>query len=187
VSARAAVGAAARCQRHRGPDETGTWAGGEAIFGFNRLSIIDIDLSHQPLIWGPPESPERYAILHNGEIYNYLELRKELADLHLAQFHTEGDAEAIVAAYHYLGPSAVGKLRGMFAFLIWDSERGELFGARDPFGIKPMFYASGPGGVAFSSEKKSLLELASTLGIGTELDRTALQHYLVLQYVPEPE
>ncbi|HEV8558911.1 MAG TPA: asparagine synthase (glutamine-hydrolyzing) [Actinophytocola sp.] len=187
VSARAAVGAAARCQRHRGPDETGTWAGGEAIFGFNRLSIIDIDLSHQPLIWGPPESPERYAILHNGEIYNYLELRKELADLHLAQFHTEGDAEAIVAAYHYLGPSAVGKLRGMFAFLIWDSERGELFGARDPFGIKPMFYASGPGGVAFSSEKKSLLELAPTLGIGTELDRTALQHYLVLQYVPEPE
>jgi asparagine synthase (glutamine-hydrolysing) len=187
VSARAAVGAAARCQRHRGPDETGTWAGGEAIFGFNRLSIIDIDLSHQPLIWGPPESPERYAILHNGEIYNYLELRKELADLHLAQFHTEGDAEAIVAAYHYLGPSAVGKLRGMFAFLIWDSERGELFGARDPFGIKPMFYASGPGGVAFSSEKKSLLELAGTLGIGTELDRTALQHYLVLQYVPEPE
>jgi asparagine synthase (glutamine-hydrolysing) len=187
VSARPAVGAAARCQRHRGPDETGTWAGGEAVFGFNRLSIIDLELSHQPLIWGPPEAPERYAILHNGEIYNYLELRKELTDLHTAQFHTDGDAEAIVAAYHYLGASAVGRLRGMFAFLIWDSERGELFGARDPFGIKPMYYASGPGGVAFSSEKKSLLELASTLGIGTELDRTALQHYLVLQYVPEPE
>ncbi len=187
TTARAAVGAAARCQRHRGPDETGTWAGGEAVFGFNRLSIIDIDRSHQPLHWGPPETPDRYAILHNGEIYNYLELRKELADLHLAQFNTDGDAEAIVAAYHYLGPSAVGKLRGMFAFLIWDSERDELFGARDPFGIKPMFYASGPGGVAFSSEKKSLLELAGTLGIGTEVDRKALQHYLTLQYVPEPE
>jgi asparagine synthase (glutamine-hydrolysing) len=187
AAARAAVASAVRCQRHRGPDETGTWAGGETIFGFNRLSIIDIDHSHQPLHWGPPESPERYAILHNGEIYNYLELRRELADLHCAQFNTDGDAEAIVAAYHYLGPAAVGKLRGMFAFLIWDSEKGVLFGARDPFGIKPMFYASGPGGVAFSSEKKSLLELSGVLGIGAEVDRTALQHYLVLQYVPEPE
>jgi asparagine synthase (glutamine-hydrolysing) len=187
AAARAAVGSAVRCQRHRGPDETGTWAGGETIFGFNRLSIIDIDHSHQPLHWGPPESPERYAILHNGEIYNYLELRRELADLHTAQFRTDGDAEAIVAAYHYLGPAAVGKLRGMFAFLIWDSEKGVLFGARDPFGIKPMFYASGPGGVAFSSEKKSLLELSGVLGIGAEVDRAALQHYLVLQYVPEPE
>ncbi|HEU5473962.1 MAG TPA: asparagine synthase (glutamine-hydrolyzing) [Actinophytocola sp.] len=186
-SARTAVSAALRCQRHRGPDEAGTWAGGEAVFGFNRLSIIDIERSHQPLRWGPPESPDRYAILFNGEIYNYLELRKELADLHCAQFNTDGDTESVVAAYHYLGPSAVGRLRGMFAFLIWDTERGELFGARDPFGIKPLFYASGPGGVAFSSEKKSLLELAGTVGIGSELDRTALQHYLVLQYVPEPE
>jgi asparagine synthase (glutamine-hydrolysing) len=186
-AARAAVAGALRCQRHRGPDESGTWQGGAAVFGFNRLSIIDLEHSHQPLQWGPPGAEQRYTILFNGEIYNYLELRAELTERYGAQFATDGDTEAIVAAYHHLGPSMVGRLRGMFSFLIWDSERGVLFGARDPFGIKPLFYAAGPRGVAFSSEKKSLLELGPTLGITPGLDRTALQHYLVLQYVPEPE
>ncbi|MEV0681853.1 asparagine synthase (glutamine-hydrolyzing) [Actinosynnema sp. NPDC050436] len=184
---RSAVAAAMRCQRHRGPDETGTWQGGEVVFGFNRLAIIDIEHSHQPLHWGPPELPGRYTINFNGEIYNYLELRAELTKQFGAVFATDGDTETIVAAYHYWGPAAVAKLRGMFAFLIWDSERKVVFGARDPFGIKPLYYASGPGGVAFSSEKKSVLELAPTLGIRPELDRKALQHYLILQYVPEPE
>lgn len=187
AAARAAVGAAMRCQRHRGPDESGTWTGGEVVLGFNRLSIIDIEHSHQPLHWGPVDDPLRYTMLFNGEIYNYLELRAELIENHAATLHTDGDGEAIVAAYHYLGPDSVRRLRGMFAFVIWDSRRKVVFGARDPFGIKPLFYAAGPGGVAFSSEKKSLLELADTLGIQTPLDRTALQHYLILQYVPEPE
>ncbi|MDQ3405591.1 MAG: asparagine synthase (glutamine-hydrolyzing) [Actinomycetota bacterium] len=186
TAARSAVGAAMRCQRHRGPDESGTWTGGEAVFGFNRLSMIDIEHSHQPLPWGPPEEPERYTLLFNGEIYNYLELRAELTQRFRARFHTDGDSETIVAAYHYLGEQAVTRLRGMFAFLIWDSVKQQLFGARDPFGIKPLFWASGPGGVAFSSEKKSILELAPNLGIKQELDRRALQHYLTLQYVPEP-
>ncbi|PXY21698.1 asparagine synthase (glutamine-hydrolyzing) [Prauserella sp. PE36] len=187
VNARPSVGQALRCQRHRGPDETDTWADGEVVYGFNRLAIIDVEHSHQPLTWGPPENPQRYTINFNGEIYNYLELREELAAEHGAKFATEGDTEAIVAAYHHLGPAAVGRLRGMFAFLIWDSERKVVFGARDPFGIKPLYYSAGPGGVAFASEKKSLLELSGTLGVAEELDRTALQHYLVLQYVPEPE
>ncbi|MFC4000802.1 asparagine synthase (glutamine-hydrolyzing) [Prauserella oleivorans] len=187
AEARPAVGQALRCQRHRGPDETETWADGEVVYGFNRLAIIDVDHSHQPLTWGPPENPTRYTINFNGEIYNYLELREELATEHGAKFATEGDTEAIVAAYHHLGPAAVGKLRGMFAFLIWDSERKVVFGARDPFGIKPLFYSAGPRGIAFASEKKSLLELSGTLGVEEKLDRTALQHYLVLQYVPEPE
>jgi asparagine synthase (glutamine-hydrolysing) len=173
--------------RHRGPDETGTWQSQEVVFGFNRLSIIDLDHSQQPLHWGPPESPNRYTILHNGEVYNYLELRAELMQRHGARFYTDGDAEAIVAAYHYYGPHAVSRLRGMFAFVIWDSERGLAFGARDPFGIKPLYYASGPHGTAFASEKKSLLELSGTLGVNPKLDRRALQHYLILQYVPEPE
>ena len=173
--------------RHRGPDETGTWADGEVVFGFNRLSIIDLEHSHQPLSWGPPESPNRYTLVFNGEIYNYLELRAELIEKFDAQFNTDGDGEVIVAAYHYLGEASVSRLRGMFAFLIWDSERRVVFGARDPFGIKPLFYASGPGGVAFASEKKSLLDLAPQLGITPALDTTALQHYLILQYVPEPE
>ncbi|HEX3649659.1 MAG TPA: asparagine synthase (glutamine-hydrolyzing) [Pseudonocardiaceae bacterium] len=186
-ASRPAVANAMRCMRHRGPDETGTWQNQEVVFGFNRLSIIDLEHSRQPLHWGPPEAPGRYTILHNGEIYNYLELRAELMRRHGARFHTDGDAEAIVAAYHYYGPHAVSRLCGMFAFVIWDSQRGLAFGARDPFGIKPLFYATGPHGTAFASEKKSLLELSGTLGVNPRLDRRALQHYLVLQYVPEPE
>ncbi|WP_280424929.1 asparagine synthase (glutamine-hydrolyzing) [Nocardia carnea] len=184
---------ALHCVRHRGPDERGTWHDDQLIFGFNRLSIIDIEHSHQPLRWGPADDPERYALTFNGEIYNYLELREELARDHAAEFGerpmfaTEGDGEAIVAAFHYWGPEAVRRLRGMFAFAIWDTRSRELFLARDPFGIKPLFLATGPGGTAFGSEKKSLLELLPDLGLDESLDHRALQHYTVLQYVPEPE
>ncbi len=133
------------CLRHRGPDEHGTWHDADLVFGFNRLSIIDIEHSHQPLRWGPPEQPDRYALTFNGEIYNYLELREELADEYGATFETEGDSEAIVAAFHHWGAEAVRRLRGMFAFAIWDTENRELFLARDPFGIKPLFIATGTG------------------------------------------
>jgi asparagine synthase (glutamine-hydrolysing) len=183
-----AVGQAMRCARHRGPDESGTWHDSDVVFGFNRLSIIDVEHSHQPLRWGPSGADDRYAIVFNGEVYNYLELRAELAELG-ATFATEGDTEAVVAAYHHWGPAAVSRLRGMFAFTIWDTHERVLFAARDPFGIKPLFVAEGPGGIAFASEKKSLLELAPALGLGSvdrDLDATALQHYLLLQYVPEP-
>ncbi|OQQ38572.1 asparagine synthase (glutamine-hydrolyzing) [Prescottella equi] len=183
----ARVDAAMHCLRHRGPDEHGTWHDDDLIFGFNRLSIIDIEHSHQPLRWGPPENPERYALTFNGEIYNYLEIRAELAKDHDAQFRTEGDSEAIVAAFHYWGADAVRRLRGMFAFAVWDTETRELFVARDPFGIKPLFIATGAAGTAFGSEKKSLLELADVIGIDTDLDPRATEHYTVLQYVPEPE
>jgi asparagine synthase (glutamine-hydrolysing) len=183
-----AVGQAMRRARHRGPDESGTWHDSDVVFGFNRLSIIDVEHSHQPLRWGPSGADDRYAIVFNGEVYNYLELRAELAELG-ATFATEGDTEAVVAAYHHWGPAAVSRLRGMFAFTIWDTHERVLFAARDPFGIKPLFVAEGPGGIAFASEKKSLLELAPALGLGhvdRDLDAAALQHYLLLQYVPEP-
>ncbi len=185
----AAIADASHLMRHRGPDEPGTWAdpAGDVVFGFNRLSIIDIAHSHQPLRWGPPDSPERYELVFNGEIYNYLELRAELAEQHGAVFATDGDAEAIVAAYHYWGVDAVTRLRGMFAFALWDSVVGELFCARDPFGIKPLFMAAGTGGTAVASEKKCLLELAGLVGFDTAIDDRAVQHYTVLQYVPEPE
>ncbi len=182
----AGVTAALRCARHRGPDETGTWHDADVVLGFNRLSIVDLEHSHQPLHWGPPGSPQRYTILFNGEIYNYLELRAELQRDHRVSFATQGDTEVIVAAHHHFGPAAVSRLRGMFTFLIWDAERRVAFGARDPFGIKPLFVTQGPGGVAFASEKKSLLELAASLGVELDVDRRALQHYLTLQYVPEP-
>ena len=157
------------------------------MLGFNRLSIIDIAHSHQPLRWGPPESPDRYVLVFNGEIYNYLELREELAAGHGAVFATDGDGEAIVAAYHHWGVAALTRLRGMFAFALWDTVSGELFCARDPFGIKPLYMATGTGGTAVGSEKKCLLDMAETLGIDVSLDPRAVQHYTVLQYVPEPE
>jgi len=177
-----AIAAGMRCARHRGPDEPGTWHDADVAFGFNRLSIIDIEHSHQPLRWGPPEQPDRYALVFNGEIYNYLELRAELSAEFGVAFATEGDGEAILAAYHHWGPDGVRRLRGMFAFLIWDTAERVLFGARDPFGIKPLFVAETRDGVAFASEAKSLRELTGPAAV----DDAALQHYLVLQYVPEP-
>ena len=128
----------------------GTWHDDDVVFGFNRLSIIDIEHSHQPLRWGPPESPERYALVFNGEIYNYLELRAELADRARRACSTpRATARRSSPPYHHWGPEAVARLRGMFAFLIWDTQDRVLFGARDPFGIKPLFVAqtAGRGGV----------------------------------------
>ena len=178
---------ALRCARHRGPDESATWNDHDLVLGFNRLSIIDVDHSHQPLHWGPvPGEDTRYTIVFNGEIYNYLELREELIETFDAAFATEGDGEVIVAAFHYWGPDAVQRLRGMFAFAIWDVVERELFVARDPFGIKPLFLATTPAGTVFASEKKSILALAQNMGIGLDLEPAALQQYLTLQYVPEP-
>ena len=182
-----AVAGASHLMRHRGPDEPGTWADDQVVLGFNRLSIIDIAHSHQPLRWGPPEQPDRYVLVFNGEIYNYVELRDQLRSEFGASFATDGDGEAIVAAYHYWGTGALSRLRGMFAFALWDTVTRELFCARDPFGIKPLFMATGPGGTAVGSEKKCLLSLADILGLDTDIDVRALQHYTVLQYVPEPE
>ena len=194
----ALVTAALPCMAHRGPDESGSWHDTDVAFGFHRLAIVDVEHSHQPLHWGPPEDPHRYTVVLNGEVYNHPELRAELAATHGAAFRTRGDAEVLAAAYHHWGPRSVDRLRGMFAFLIWDARERLLFGARDPFGIKPLFYATGPGGTGFASEKKALRRLAPALGLGgpdldgadldgaDELDEAALQHYLVLQYVPEP-
>jgi asparagine synthase (glutamine-hydrolysing) len=173
--------------RHRGPDEPGTWSDDHVVLGFNRLSIIDIAHSHQPLRWGPPSWPDRYVLVFNGEIYNYLELRAELSAEFGAVFATDGDGEAIIAAYHHWGTDALTRLRGMFAFALWDTVAKELFCARDPFGIKPLYMATGSGGTAVGSEKKCLLDLADTLGIDLVIDDRAVQHYTVLQYVPEPE
>jgi asparagine synthase (glutamine-hydrolysing) len=170
--------------RHRGPDEGGVWSDADAVIGFRRLSIIDIDHSHQPL----PYLDGRYHLIFNGEVYNYLELRERLTRDFGATFQTEGDGEAVVAGYHYLGAKVLQELRGMFAFLIWDAEERVLFGARDWFGIKPLYSYQDERGHFFASEKKALLAVAGDR-IGDSdavVDETALQHYLTLQYVPEP-
>jgi len=167
--------------RHRGPDDGGSWSDDDVVIGFRRLSLIDWEHSHQPL----PYLGERYHLIFNGEIYNYLELRAELRDKFGATFHTEGDGEAIVAGYHHLGEGIVERLRGMFAFLIWDSVERVMFGARDWFGIKPLYSYTDERGSFFASEKKALLSVAPHQ-VSQQIDTEALQHYLTLQYVPEP-
>ncbi len=168
------------CLHHRGPDDRDVWSDDHVVLGFNRLSIIDVDGSPQPL----PYADGRYRILFNGEIYNYVELREELTRDFGATFATEGDTESILAAYHYLGEDCVDRLRGMFAFVIWDTLERRAFGARDPFGIKPLFVAGDSTGCYVASEKKALLELMGAEAGG--VDHRALQQYLTLQYVPEP-
>ena len=180
----AAMRAALPQMHHRGPDDTQVWHDEDVVLGFARLSIIDIDGSAQPL----PYDNGRYQIIFNGEIYNYVELREQLRTEFDAEFATEGDTEAIIAAYKYYGDDCVSRLRGMFAFVIWDTEMKRVFGARDYFGIKPLYYAERDGRIIFGSEKKCLLDLlGSTPGNDAlPVDTGALQDYLTLQYVPEP-
>ncbi|WP_073251350.1 asparagine synthase (glutamine-hydrolyzing) [Cryptosporangium aurantiacum] len=177
------VAAALESIHHRGPDETGVRVSGDdVVLGFKRLAFIDVENSHQPLEY----ADGRYVITFNGEIYNYLDLRKQLAEVG-ASFATEGDTEAIVAAYHYWGPEFVSRLRGMFAFIIWDRFERTAFAARDHFGIKPLHYTVTPTGIFVSSEKKALLPFSAAARSGDAgLDPAALSHYLTLQYVPEP-
>jgi asparagine synthase (glutamine-hydrolysing) len=178
------VSAALECMHHRGPDETGAEVvGPDAIFAHKRLSIIDVELSHEPLPYAG-----RYLLTYNGEIYNYKELREELAREFGAEFATAGDGETIVAGYHYWGEAVLERLRGMFAFVIWDRQERRAFGARDYFGIKPLHWLETADGVYFASEKKALLALAQgeTGAGGPAVDTANLSHYLTLQYVPEP-
>ena len=124
---------------------------------------------------------ERYWIIFNGEVYNYVELREELLTEGLT-FATSSDTEVIIALYSHLKEKAVEKLRGMFSFVIWDKQEQNLYGARDPFGIKPFFYFEDGERTFFASEKKSIL-----LGLENDvLNYDSLQHYLTYQFVPEP-
>ncbi|MQA26111.1 MAG: asparagine synthase (glutamine-hydrolyzing), partial [Micromonosporaceae bacterium] len=175
-----AIAEALESLHHRGPDETGVVAlNDDVVLGFKRLSIIDVEHSHQPMRY----ADGRYTMTFNGEIYNYIELREELIRKHDACFETEGDSEVILAAYHYWGAEAVKKLRGMFAFVIWDRLERKAFGARDPYGIKPLYYLADSDGAYFASEKKALMPLVED----PRVDPAGLAHYLTLQYAPEPE
>ncbi|MGE6378175.1 asparagine synthase (glutamine-hydrolyzing) [Peribacillus muralis] len=161
---------------HRGPDDEGYFFDDFVNFGFRRLSIIDLENGNQPLSY----ENERYWIIFNGEIYNHIELRKELIDSGY-EFTTQSDTEVILALYSSKKEHAVQKLRGMFAFVIWDKIEEKLFGARDHFGIKPFFYCEQDEVTYFASEKKSILTT-----MDEKLDVNSLQHYLSFQYVPEP-
>ncbi|MFC4618368.1 asparagine synthase (glutamine-hydrolyzing) [Camelliibacillus cellulosilyticus] len=163
---------------HRGPDDSGYYTDDGVQLGFRRLSFLDLEGGHQPLAY----EDDRYHIVFNGEIYNYVELREELIKQGCT-FKTTSDTEVILALYATKGEEAVKQLRGMFAFAIWDKEERTLFAARDPFGIKPFYFMETEDGLFFASEKKSLL-------IGQDhgpVEREALQHYLTFQFVPEPD
>jgi asparagine synthase (glutamine-hydrolysing) len=163
--------------RHRGPDDEGFHVEGPCAIGMRRLSIIDLATGHQPIsnedgsIW----------IVFNGEIYSYQQLRHDL----LAQghhFQTNSDTETIIHLYEQEGPAGIAKLRGMFAFAIWDRARGKLLLARDRFGKKPLYYLNGPDGFYFASELKCL----RAAGVPLEIDREALKLYLQFGYIPDP-
>ncbi len=163
---------------HRGPDDHGSYTDGPAGLAFNRLSIIDLAGGHQPL----SNEDGSVWIVFNGEIYNYAELRDDLiARGH--RFRTRSDTETIVHAWEEYGEVAVEKLRGMFAFAIWDSRRRVLFGARDRLGIKPFYYFADGEQFAFASEIKSLLRVP---GAPQEVDPAAVGEYLRRRYVIAP-
>jgi asparagine synthase (glutamine-hydrolysing) len=164
--------------RHRGPDDRGIHRSGAAVLGHTRLSIIDLAQGHQPV---SNETGEIWVIL-NGEIYNYRELREDLIGRG-HRFTTRSDTEVLVHAYEEWGDACLGRLRGMFAFAIWDEPRQRLFAARDHLGQKPFYYVEGPGQFSFASEIKALLALDPALA---ELDPAALQQYMTLRIVMPP-
>jgi asparagine synthase (glutamine-hydrolysing) len=164
--------------RHRGPDDEGIFVAGGAGLGMRRLAIIDLVSGQQPIF----TEDGAQAIVFNGEIYNYRSLRAEL----LGRGHclrSQGDTETVLHLYEEQGPRAVERLRGMFAFAIWDSQARRLFLARDRFGIKPLYYVHASWGIAFASELKALVAAGLTV---RELDWNALDAYFQLGYIPAP-
>lgn len=172
-----AVARMVRCQRHRGPDENGAATAGRATLGMGRLAIIDPEHGHQPM------RTERFTLVFNGAIYNHRELKAELAAGGWA-FRTACDTEVLLAAYARHGAACLPRLRGMFAFAVWDAQEQTLFAARDALGIKPLYYARLPqGGVVLASEINGVL--ASGL-VEREIDPAAVGEYLARFCVPAP-
>ena len=157
----------------RGPDGEGVWCGDGVGLGHRRLAIIDLAGGAQPMSY-----LGRYHITFNGEIYNYRELRALLADKgHV--FRTSSDTEVVLAAYAQWGDDAPPRLRGIFAFGIWDAQRRRLFLARDHLGVKPLFYAAEPAFVVFASELGAIL---NTPRVSRDVDRDGLTDYLAVGY-----
>ena len=148
----------ARCMAHRGPDGQRTWSDADAGLAFRRLAVIDLDeRSMQPMHLGP------WHLVLNGEIYNYRELRAELASLGHT-FHTEGDSEVLLHAWAEWQEDTLGRLDGMFAFAIWNDERRELVCASDPFGEKPLFWVDDGERLVFASDARAVLQARPDLG-----------------------
>ncbi|MFM7671477.1 MAG: asparagine synthase (glutamine-hydrolyzing) [Bacteroidota bacterium] len=164
---------------HRGPDGNDHWRSndGTVLLGHRRLKILDLsDQAKQPLPY-----LDRYTIVHNGEIYNYRELRESLIQSGYT-FRTTGDTEVIAAAFDHWGSDCLAQFDGMFAFAIWDEKKQSLFAARDRFGEKPFYFSVQEQTLVFASEIKAIW----ALGIQKEVDRNMAFQYLTLGYVDDP-
>src|SRR3954462_2791370 len=166
--------------RARGPDAEGAFAQGAMAFGHRRLSILDLaPSSQQPMV----DNELGLGLVFNGCIYNYRELRSELRTLGY-RFFSDGDTEVILKAYHAWGPDSVRKFSGMFAFALWERDSGRVVLVRDRLGIKPLYYAEGPGFFRFASTLPALLAAG---GVNTSLDPVALHHFFSFHAaVPPP-
>jgi asparagine synthase (glutamine-hydrolysing) len=163
--------------RHRGPDDEGYFVEGGCALGMRRLSIIDLSSGHQPIA----NEDRSVWVVFNGEIYNYQELRADL-ESRGHRLATRSDTETLVHLYEQEGPAGVERLRGMFAYAIWDADRRRLFLARDRFGKKPLYYAALPEGLFFASEISALRQA----GVPLDLDEEALRLYFQFNYIPDP-
>ncbi len=166
-----------RAQAHRGPDGEGVFLDGAVGLGHTRLAIIDPAGGEQPLL----SDDGRLALVYNGEVYNYRELRDELAGGG-TRFRTASDTEVVLRAYERWGTAAVERFRGMFAFALYDGRQGRLVLVRDRLGIKPLYYGRADGRFVFASELAAL----RGLGLPDAIDPEAVAAYLRYQYVPTP-
>jgi asparagine synthase (glutamine-hydrolysing) len=175
----AVLDAMCRAIKHRGPDDQGVFLNPTAALGMRRLSIIDVAGGQQPLGGCNPA----LSLVFNGEIYNFRELQEELrAKGH--RFHTNSDGETIPHAYEEYGADCARRLRGMFAFALWNEDRRQLLLARDRVGKKPLYYSQTPGGpFVFASELKALLAHPA---VPREINSEALDAYISFGYVPDP-
>ena len=166
-------------QRHRGPDGSGIWVDQNCALGHRRLAIIDLsDAGRQPL-----SNPDQTVwITYNGEVYNFESVRRELEGLGYG-FQSRTDTEVVLRAYERWGVDCLKRLRGMFAFAIWDTRRKRLFAARDRVGKKPLFYTQVGGRFLFASELQGLL---AGLDHTPEINESAIDAYLSLGYIPAP-
>jgi len=176
-----AIEAMAGQMGRRGPDAHGVFAQGRAALGHRRLKIIDTtEAAQQPMV----DAHSGLAIVYNGAIYNYPDLRKDL-EAHGHRFFSHGDTEVIVKAYKQWGPKCVERFNGMFAFAIFERDTGRVFAARDRLGIKPLYYSEAKDGTfRFASALPALLEAG---GVDTSIDPVALHHYMTFHaVVPAP-
>ncbi len=158
---------------HRGPDGSGSWEAPGVRFGHTRLAILDLsEAGRQPMTFGP------FTITYNGEIYNHQALRSALP----GPFRSHCDTETLLHLYARDRDDCVRSLQGMFAFAVWDAEARRLFAARDRLGIKPLYYRPLPGGLAFASEIRSLLQIDRPA-----IDQTSLRDFFTYKYVPAPK